>query len=61
MSLINIFTQTLSFIMDTTHRSLSDEKLESHKEEIYRIYKKENNTLQATMSIIEKKYGSIAR
>jgi len=47
--------------MDSTRRSPNDEKWEFHKKEIRRIYMKENNTLQATMSVMEEKHGFIAR
>jgi Clr5 domain len=47
--------------MDSTYSSLGDEKLELYKEEIYRVYMKENKTLQTTISMMEEKHGFIAR
>ena len=46
--------------MDTC-RSSNDEKWEFHKKEICRIYMKEKNTLQKTMSVMKAKHGFIAR
>ena len=47
--------------LNSTRRSLHNEKLEFYKKEIYWVYMKENNTLQTTMSMMGEKYGFMAR